>query len=147
MKSRQWFALLLLLALCGGSTASAQTAEDYDKIKATALDYVEGWYEGNGERMRRSLHPDLVKRIVVGENGARRIQQMGAEQLVRGTASGIGKQTPRERQVKNVQVLDVFGNAAAVRAEMADWIDYMQIAKFDDRWLIVNVLWERKPSR
>ena len=29
---------------------------------------------------------------------------------------------------------------------MADWIDYLQIAKVDGRWVIVNVLWESKPE-
>jgi hypothetical protein len=29
---------------------------------------------------------------------------------------------------------------------MADWIDYLQIAKVDGRWVIVNVLWEYKPE-
>jgi hypothetical protein len=29
---------------------------------------------------------------------------------------------------------------------MADWIDYMHMAKVDGRWVIVNVLWERKPG-
>jgi hypothetical protein len=27
---------------------------------------------------------------------------------------------------------------------MADWIDYIHIAKVDGRWVIVNVLWELK---
>ena len=27
---------------------------------------------------------------------------------------------------------------------MADWIDYLQVAKVEGRWVIVNVLWERK---
>ncbi len=27
-----------------------------------ALDYIEGWYAGDAERMERSLHDDLVKR-------------------------------------------------------------------------------------
>jgi hypothetical protein len=25
-----------------------------------------------------------------------------------------------------------------------DWIDYLQVAKVDGRWMIVNVLWEMK---
>jgi hypothetical protein len=29
---------------------------------------------------------------------------------------------------------------------MADWVDYMQLGRVDGRWLIVNVLWERKPQ-
>jgi hypothetical protein len=27
---------------------------------------------------------------------------------------------------------------------MADWIDYLHLAKVDGRWVIVNVLWELK---
>jgi hypothetical protein len=40
----------------------------------------------------------------------------------------------------------VFGNVATVRVTMRDWIDYMHVAKFDGRWVIVNVLWDMKPS-
>ena len=42
--------------------------------------------------------------------------------------------------------IEFFGNAACAKAVMADWIDYMQLAKVDGRWVIVNVLWERKPK-
>jgi len=40
------------------SSASAQATSDADLIKQTALDYIEGWYEGNAERMERALHPE-----------------------------------------------------------------------------------------
>ena len=30
-------------------------------IRQTALDYIEGYYEGNAERMERALHPELAK--------------------------------------------------------------------------------------
>ena len=33
-----------------------------DQITAAALDYVEGWFDGDTDRMRRALHPDLAKR-------------------------------------------------------------------------------------
>src|SRR5687767_13133238 len=52
----------LLLAFLAPVAAQAQTAADSTAIRATALDYVEGWYEGNPERMTRALHPELVKR-------------------------------------------------------------------------------------
>ena len=43
-------------------------------------------------------------------------------------------------------ILDVFGNAASVKVMMDGWIDSLHIAKFDGRWVIVNVLWELKPQ-
>jgi hypothetical protein len=127
----------------------AQTAADTTAIRATALNYVEGWYEGNAERMARALHPELVKRIVVRDTttGRTMVQGMGTSVLVNSTRHGYGKETPKERQQKDVSVLDVFGNAASVKTVMADWIDYMHMAKVDGRWLIVNVLWERKPDK
>jgi hypothetical protein len=90
-----------------------------------------------------------VKRIVVPDTATKRsvLQGMGASALVNGTRHGWGKETPKERQQKDVTILDIFGNASSVKAVMADWIDYLQIAKVDGRWVIVNVLWERKPER
>ena len=44
-------------------------------------------------------------------------------------------------------MLDVFGNAAIAKVVMADWIDYLQLVRVDGRWVIVNVLWERKAER
>jgi hypothetical protein len=139
---------LLLVLFAGPVGAQAQTAADSSAIRATALDYVEGWYEGNPERMGRALHPELVKRIVVSDTATKRsvLQDMGASALVNGTRHGWGKETPKDRQQKDVTILDVFGHAASVKAVMADWIDYLQIAKVDGRWVIVNVLWERKPG-
>jgi hypothetical protein len=140
-------ALAAAHALAFGSL-HAQTSADTAAIRATALNYVEGWYEGNADRMAKALHPELVKRIVVRDTttGKTMVQGMGTSVLVNSTRHGYGKETPKERQQKDVSVLDVFGNAASVRATMADWIDYMHMAKVDGRWVIVNVLWERKPS-
>jgi hypothetical protein len=38
---------------------------DQARIKQAALDDIEGWYAGDAERMKRALHPDLAKRIVL----------------------------------------------------------------------------------
>jgi hypothetical protein len=126
---------------------AAPTASDAELIKQTALDYIEGWYEGNAERMERSLHPELAKRIVRTDNrGRSSLGSMGAMQLVQYTRVSDGKSIPKEKQQKDVTVLDIFGNAASARVVAADWIDYMHLAKWNGRWVIVNVLWEVKPK-
>ncbi len=33
---------------------------DVDRVRAVALDYIESWYTADAERMKRSLHDDLV---------------------------------------------------------------------------------------
>ena len=130
-------AALLLLA----TVAAAETADEA-KIRRAALDYAESWYAGDPEQIRRALHPDLAKRIAKGDG----VDHMTAERLIASVAAGYGKKTPIEKQLKNVKILDVFGNTASVRLEMSGWIDYMHIAKFGDDWKIVNVLWEMKPK-
>jgi hypothetical protein len=71
---------------------------------------------------------------------------MSAMTLVQFTRSGGGKQTPKEKQQKDVSILDVFENAASVKVVASDWVDYLQMAKWSGHWVIVNVLWEMKPQ-
>ena len=141
----RFYACCLLLT---STPLAAQAPADSAAIRATALDYVEGWYQGNASRMGRAVHPELVKRIVMTDTTTKKsvLQNMGASALVNGTRHGYGKSTPRERQQKDVTILDIFGNAASVKSTMADWVDYMHMAKVDGRWVIVNVLWEQKEN-
>lgn len=124
-----------------------QAKSDAELIKAAALDYIEGWYEGDPVRMERALHPELAKRIVrVDQQGRYGLGQMGAMTLVQYTREGHGKSIPKDKQQKDVTVLDVFGNAASAKVIASSWIDYLHLAKWNGRWVIVNVLWEMKPA-
>ena len=38
------------------------TLTEQEAITETVLDYFEGWFDGDTERMQRALHRDLVKR-------------------------------------------------------------------------------------
>lgn len=146
MRNKLASALSLLFVL--STTAFAQTDADREAIKRTALNYAEGWYEGNADKMESALHPDLAKRIArTNDKGQTRLDQMSAMSLVQGTRGGYGKQTPKEEQQKDVAILDVLGGAATVKLEMRDWVDYMHIAKSNGKWVIVNVLWEMKPAK
>jgi len=127
---------------------SAQVDTEREAIRRAALNYAEGWYEGNADKMESSLHPDLAKRIVrTNDKGQSGLNQMSAMSLVQGTRVGSGKQTPTAEQQKDVTILDVIGGAATVKLEMRDWVDYMHVGKFNGKWVIVNVLWELKPKK
>jgi hypothetical protein len=143
--------LLLLLALAAfavilPSTARAQTAADSTAIRAAALDYIEGWYAGDPDRMTRALHPALVKRIVAvnRETAEAFIDDMGAGKLIAGTRAAYGRETPEDQRRTEVTILDVFGNAASAKIDAGGWIDYLHLVKIDGRWTILNVLWEMR---
>lgn len=140
---------IFIVVIMHALSLQAQTAADSAAIKKAALDYVEGWYEGNTERMERALHPELAKRIVRTDpnSGRSRLEQMSAMTLVQGVKRGGGKDTPVEQQQKDVFILDIFQNTASAKAIMSGWIDYMHLAKWNGEWKIVNVLWELKPQK
>jgi hypothetical protein len=115
-------------------------------IRATALDYIDGYYSGDGARMEKALHPDLAKRIVTTDpkGGWSVLGQQSAMGLILATRSRAGRATPESQRQEDVTILDRFQNAAVVKIVANDWIDYLQVAKFNGQWKIINVLWEMK---
>jgi len=43
--------------------------------------------------------------------------------------------------VQEVTVLDVFRDIATVMVRSAPFVEYLHLARFGDRWLIVNALY------
>ena len=147
MSRRISLTIACVAAIALPSTSHAQVAADSAAIRAAALDYIEGWYSGNAERMERAVHPDLAKRIMnTDQRGRRVLGHQSAMTLVLNTRRGAGKETPVAEQRTDVRVLDIFGNAASVRVDAGGWVDYLHVARWNDRWVIVNVLWELRPQ-
>ncbi len=127
-------------------TQTLETSKKSDEgdrsIRRTALDYIEGFYDGDSARIEHSLHPHLSKRIVV-PNGNQwrsgdRLDEMSALSLVQATRH---QPIPVNERRTDVTILDRFENSASVRVDAKDWIDYMHLAKWNGEWKIVNVLW------
>ena len=138
---------LILLAL-GPQPVRAQSHDDSLRIRDAALDYIEGWYAADADRMARALHPELAKRIMYSDSlGNVWIRNMGATELVRGTRAGGGSRIPAPDQRKEIRILDIFQNAASARIDAGGWIDYLHLVRWRGRWVILNVLWEvRQPA-
>ena len=141
-------ACLLLGFLALPTGGSAQTAADSAAITQAALDYIQGYYSGDAQRMERALHPDLAKRIVRTNPGNNRsaLEQMSAMTLVQITRMMAQRPVPEDQRRAEVKILDAFGNAASVRVDATTWIDYLHLAKWNGEWKIVNVLWEMRPQ-
>lgn len=124
-------------------TTTGQPADDLAAIRQTALDYIQGWYEGDAERMRRSLHPDLAKRAILrdSQTGAERFSHLTHQRMVDKTEQGGGTEVPPEKRYYDVAILDVYGEIASARVESYQYIDYLHLARSEGRWVIVNVLW------
>ena len=141
-------ALVLVSIGCIPLGAAAQSAADSAGIRQAALDYIDGWWAGDGDRMASALHPELAKRIMNVDGAGRAfVRDMTASELVRGTRGGGGTATAAAERRSDVRILDIFQNAASVRVDAGGWIDYMHMIRWQGRWVILNVLWEiRRPG-
>ena len=144
---RPIFLAATIVALSAASATAQGTRADSAAIRQAALDYIQGWYAGDGARMERALHPELAKRIVRSDtSGNYRLDQQSAMTLVLNTRNGGGNTTPAADRHDDVRILDIYRNVASVRIDASYWIDYLQLARWRGRWVIVNVLWELKPK-
>ena len=141
-------ALLFTTAIFSTPQAlSGQTAADSAAVEEAALNYIQGYYSGNPERMEKALHPELAKRIVrTGADGGSSLEQMDAMTLVEITRRMSQRPVPEEDWVDDVIILDIYQNVASVRIDAAQWIDYLHLARWNGEWKIVNVLWEMHPG-
>jgi hypothetical protein len=135
----------LLLAGAFAAAAAPPKIDDDQAIRTAALDYIEGFYAADAARMERALHPELVKRIIRKEGDALRLDQMSALTLINRTRAGNGL-ADKERRA-DVQLLDRFQSSAVVRIDATRWVDYLQLAKVEGQWRIVNVLWEMRDGQ
>jgi hypothetical protein len=104
-------------------------------IVATALDYFEGWFEGDAGRMERALHPTLAKR-------GPELRTVTKDQMVAWTAEGEGKtEDPGLGRRIDVAVVDVHGNIASAVVDSDVYREYLHLVRTDDGWKIVNALW------
>jgi Putative lumazine-binding len=112
-------------------------ATDEDAIVRCALDYFEGWFDADRERMRRALHPDLAKRSL-GREG---LDQLTASQMVEATSAGAGRgREPGERRI-DVHVVEVYGDIATAVVDSNVYREYLHLVRTDGDWKIVNALW------
>ena len=115
------------------------TLNDEELIKKTALNYIEGWYEGNHERMQEALHPKLVKRRFVSKDEIRQVDTLTMLEI---TAKGNGKIPEPEKGRKDVAILDIKETIASVKVDSDKFTDYLLMIKENNQWKIVDVLWD-----
>ena len=134
-------AMLLLLP----AEAEAQSDADRKAVEEAVLDYVEGVYLVQPERIERSVHKDLRK-LGYGRRDSSaddRVLPMTYQELYDLAAKwNANGHVDAETAPKEIVILDVLDQTAVAKLT-ADWgVDYFQLAKYDGKWMIVNVVWQ-----
>ena len=115
-------------------------------IEAAILDYVEGLYEVAPERIEKSVSPELRKRgFWFNEEKSAYVDNldMSYEELLdlAGSWNRDGSRADAN-SIKAIKIFDVNDKTASAKLTAVWGVDYFHLAKTDDQWQIVNVIWQ-----
>ena len=113
---------------------------DEQAIVATALDYFEGWFDGDEVRMRRALHSGLAKRAPTEDDAT--LNETTAEWMFDATANHLGKERDVPDRRIEVEVVDVHDGIATAIVRSAVYREYLHLIRTREGWKIVNALWQ-----
>jgi hypothetical protein len=126
-----------------GRQTRSGTVASTAAIRQAALDYIEGWYEGNADRVARVLHPQFVRRIAaVTVAGDDFFLHDDREKFLAGVRAGGDRAVPPDVRAIRLSVLDAARTLASVRVDSAYYVEYLSLVRMRERWLVVNVLRE-----
>ena len=122
--------------------ASAPASGDDDAIRATIDDYYLGWFDADGDRMARALHPELVKRGWLRDPaGATRLNEATFRTMVDAAGAGNGRRTEAAGRRYHVGFVEAYGDVASATVHSVPYVDYLHLVRTSDGWRIVNALW------
>ena len=146
--TRSFLLTLAFLLLAVPVAAQQETNADREAVRQAVLDYVEGIYNVEPQRIERSVSPNLAKLGFYrpsAETAYRPARVMAYQQLVEIAKTYNKEGKLRKDAPKIIEIYDVLDQTATVKLT-AEWgTDFMHLAKMDGKWMIVNVLWQSHP--
>ena len=118
-------------------------AADLEGIVAACTAYAASWLEGDGDRMASCLHrawrsgPSWIP-----PSGSLELDESSYGEMVASAARGP---RPFGRDLR-IEVHDVGAGIASASVLSEPWLDLVHLARFGDRWRILNVLYEPRPA-
>lgn len=121
----------------------SQTTNDSIQIKQAALDYVEGWFYKDANRIDNAVHFEFVKRSIHTPDS---IDFLGTINKSRMDFITLYHRDREYQLYTEVFILDAMPTIASVKVIFNECIEYLHIAKLNDKWKIVNNLFTGNPD-
>ena len=144
MRAHVVVALMLLAA-----PVAAQTAADSAGVREAALDYLNAIYNADTALVYRSVRPELAKRgYYIPRNGSVYANEpMTFAELVETARTWNAAKKDTSTWPKEVRILDILNQTASAKVTARWGVDYMHLAKYNGKWMIVNILWQSPPPK
>lgn len=124
--------------------------KDSLEIKKQSLGYLVALQQLNPLLMDTVLN-DSLNKITIGYDRHQRIQYGRAttkQQMIDFAESWnkSGTKFPLNPQ-NDIEILDIYDHIATVRIVSDNWVEYLQLIKLDQKWEIMNIIWQYKDIR
>lgn len=128
----------------------ANPSADVEAVRRASLDYIEGFYEGDSTKHVRSIRPEFYKYgfYFNPDSGKYQGMQMTWPQALAFSRRVRENNRPAPADApKDVKILEVSDQTAAVKVTAYWGIDYMLLGKYDGKWMISHVIWQSPPPK
>jgi Putative lumazine-binding len=136
--------IILFFLLC--ATTKFATAQEKEKIERACLNYIEGFYEGDSNKLKAALKPSLYKFGYWKNKNTGNYDpdgQMTYTQALTYAKSVLDKKNfAKSDAPKTVVVLDIMNSIASAKVTAWWGVDYILLAKQGEKWMTEQVLWE-----
>lgn len=125
------------------------TEAEVQAVRRAAMDYLEGFYEGDTTKLVRSVSPSVVKYgyfIKRGESNYSGEAMPYAEFMSYANSVKANNRQAPASAPKEVVVYEVLDQMAAAKVTAWWGVDYLHLAKEDGRWMIKHVIWQTPPK-
>ena len=141
-------AFAVIFLLLAAAPARAQTPADRAAVRRAAMDYIEGFYEGDSTKLVRSVSREVRKNGYARGSGeaSYRPSAMPYADFMR-FAAGVraGRNRPPVNAPRDVVLFDVQDQTASVKVTAWWGTDYLLMGRENGRWMITHVLWQSPP--
>lgn len=122
------------------------SAEDVEAVRTAALDYIEGYVQGDAERHARAYHPECVKRrfVVDEETGIDELSVL-SPRVMTDYAAVVGADFADSEF--EIIIDDIYDDIASVRVYSSRWVDFLHVVKARGQWKLFHATWSSRPER
>ena len=121
------------------------SAIEKEGVRRAVLDYIEGFYEGDTAKLVRSLRPELFK---VGFEREKDSASYAPDKMTYDEAIAYARRFLAQRRTtpanapREVTLFDVQDQTASAKVRAWWGTDYLLLAKYEGRWMILQVMWQ-----
>jgi hypothetical protein len=150
MKQLVFAAAIIFLFSADVRGQATQQPSDKDLVYAAIEDYVDGLYLVQPDRIKKSVHPKLTKKGYWRPKDKTTYEPesiMTYDELVELAAKWNAKGNVPKDAIKKIEIFDVQDQTALAKLTAVWGTDYFQLAKYDGKWMIVNIVWQSHPPK